>query len=99
MRVVFSALAERDLEEIADYIAGDNLRRALTFVRELRAHCTRMAQAPLAWPTRPELGAGIRSSSHGRYVVFFRVRQDELLIVRILHAARDLAAQFGDDNA
>jgi len=99
MRVVFSVLAERDLQGIADYIAADNLRRALAFVRELRVHCARIAAAPLAWPERPELGAGIRSSSHGRYVIFFRVRQGQLLIVRILHGARDLAAQFGRESA
>lgn len=99
MHVVFSVLAERDLDEIADYIAADSLRHALVFVRELRAHCARIAAAPLAWPARPELGAGIRSSSHGRYVIFFRVQQKQLLIVRILHGARDLPAQFGGESA
>jgi toxin ParE1/3/4 len=39
MRVEFSALAESHLEAIADYIALDNSRRALSFVRELRAQC------------------------------------------------------------
>ena len=99
MRVVFSVLAERDLEEIADYIAADNPRQALAFVRELRAHCLRIVAAPLAWPVRSELGAGIRSSSHGRYVSFFRVQREQLLIARILHGARDLAAQFGGEPA
>ncbi|MGP1276409.1 MAG: type II toxin-antitoxin system RelE/ParE family toxin, partial [Caulobacterales bacterium] len=32
----FSPAAERDLEEIADYIAQDNPRRALSFIAELR---------------------------------------------------------------
>jgi plasmid stabilization system protein ParE len=32
----FSPAAERDLEEIADYIAQDNPQRALSFVVELR---------------------------------------------------------------
>ncbi|GAA0722323.1 type II toxin-antitoxin system RelE/ParE family toxin [Dokdonella soli] len=94
MRAVFSRLAECDLEEIGDYIAADNLRRAVTFVRELRAHCARIADAPLAWPARPQLGPGIRSSLHGRYVVFFRASAEQILIVRILHGARDLPAQL-----
>lgn len=98
MRVVFSMLAERDLEEIADYIADDNPRRALTFVRELRAYCARVATMPAAWPLRAELGKGIRSAVHGRYVVFFREQSGHLLIVRILHGARDLSAKFGSDE-
>jgi toxin ParE1/3/4 len=95
MRIVFSALAERDLEEIADYIAEDNPQRAATFIAELRVHGRTIAAAPLAWPARPELGAGIRASLHGRYVIFFREDAGHLLIVRILHGARDLSAQFG----
>ena len=96
MQAIFSRLAECDLEEIADYIAADNPRRALTFLRELRAHCVRIASAPLAWPARPQLGVDIRSSAFGRYVVFFRAGAAHILIVRILHGARDMATLFED---
>ena len=43
MRLAFTPLAEQDLEAIADYIAVDNPVRALSFVRELRAQCQRIA--------------------------------------------------------
>ena len=43
---------------------------------------------------RPELGAGLRSCAHGRYVVFFRVDDTVVRIERILHGARDLPSQF-----
>jgi plasmid stabilization system protein ParE len=39
MRVEFAPLALSDLESIAEYIAADNPRRAVSFVRELRAQC------------------------------------------------------------
>lgn len=39
MRLDFTALAEQDLETIADYIAADNPTRALSFVRGLRVLC------------------------------------------------------------
>ena len=32
MRLFFAPLAEQDLESIADYIAADNPRRAVTFI-------------------------------------------------------------------
>ena len=44
MRVTVSPLAERDLETIGDYIAEDNPARALSFVAELRAQCTKIAK-------------------------------------------------------
>jgi plasmid stabilization system protein ParE len=36
MQRVFSPLAEHDIEEIADYIALDDPRRAVSFIREIR---------------------------------------------------------------
>ncbi len=43
MRLTITPLAELDLEAIADYIAADNLERALTFIVELREQCRRIA--------------------------------------------------------
>jgi len=95
MRLAFTPLAERDLEAIADYIAADNLARALSFVRELRAQCRRIALNPYGYRLRPELGDRIRSCAHGHYVIFFESDPDTVEIVRILHGARDLLAVFG----
>ena len=46
MRVEFSRFVEHDLEAIGDYIARDNPRRALSFVREIRGEIARVGQAP-----------------------------------------------------
>ncbi|WP_275250715.1 type II toxin-antitoxin system RelE/ParE family toxin [Vandammella animalimorsus] len=41
------------------------------------------------------MGKSIRSCAHGRYVIFFESDEhDAVLIVRILHGARDLPALF-----
>ena len=97
MRLAFTPLAEQDLEAIADYIAADNPTRALSFVRELRGQCQRITLNPSAYRLRPELGDGMRSFAHGRYVIFFECGADAVLIVRILHGARDLPAVFAAD--
>jgi toxin ParE1/3/4 len=97
MRVTLSPQAERDLEAIGDYIAADNPPRAVSFIAALRAQCAAMAKAPLAYRTRPELGAGIRSCAHGNYVIFFTATKSRLNIVRILHGAMDIPAQFGGE--
>lgn len=98
LRVCFTPVAEADLEGIGDYIARDNPHRALTFVTELRQQCAKVALAPLAYRARPELAEGLRSCAFGNYLVFYRINELELLIVRILHGAVDLAARFDERN-
>lgn len=70
MECRFSVAAESDLEEIADYIASDNPRRALSFVQEIRERCQNLTQFPEAVPLREALGPAIRVVAFGRYVIF-----------------------------
>lgn len=86
----FAPVAEDDLEDIALFIAADSPGRALSFVAELRTHCVRIADQPEAYPLREEYGAGVRVTVHGRYLIFHAVREEALVIERILHGARHL---------
>jgi toxin ParE1/3/4 len=88
-RTRLSALAESDLDAITDYIAADSPVRALGFVRELRGQCQQVAEFPLAYRARPELGEGLRACPFGGYMIYFMVSEEEVLIARILHASRD----------
>ena len=98
MRLEFQPQAERDIEEIGDYIAQDNPRRAVSFLRELHAQCRKIMVAPQAYRSRPELGKGIRSCTYGNYVIVFTEDGQLLRIIRVLHGAMDIAAQFPDKN-
>ena len=97
MRLQITPLAQRDLEEITDFIALDNPARAVSFIDELRAQCTRLCANPSAYRLRPDIAGGLRSCAYGRYVIFFDVNERQLTIVRILHSARDVTQQFGSD--
>ena len=90
MRVLFANRSEADLAKIEDHIAADNPTRALTFVRELRASCLVLAQGPRAYPVigvyrRREL----RRKVHRNYLILYQLRESDVVIVRILHGARD----------
>lgn len=98
MRVTLSPLAERDLEAIGDYIAEDNLLRAMSFIEEVRAQCEKIAKTPQAYRARPELAEGLRSCPHGNYVIFFTATKSHLTIVRVLHGAMDIPAHFLDSR-
>jgi toxin ParE1/3/4 len=95
-RCTLSRLAERDLTGIGDYIARDSPRRAITFVRELRARCAAIAKAPKAGALRPELGADIRVVIFGRHLIAYHEDEGGVPIDRVLHSARDLAKLFPD---
>jgi toxin ParE1/3/4 len=60
MRLEFSAFVEGDLEEIADYIAADNPRRAVTFLQEIRAELVRVGHAPQLYQLRQDIGEDAR---------------------------------------
>lgn len=94
MSAYFTPQAEADLEEIGDYIALDNPRRAASFIREIREHCEKIAEGPLLYVARPELGSQVRSCAHGNYVIFFEPFESGALILRILQGARNLPDVF-----
>jgi toxin ParE1/3/4 len=96
MRLILTPLAERDLESIGDHIANDSPRRALSFVKELRVQCTKVAASPQAYCQRPELGEAIRSCAYGNYVIFFVEDGGLVRIIRVLHGAMDIQIRFNE---
>jgi toxin ParE1/3/4 len=92
MRVVLSPQTEIDLEEVGDYIALDNPRRAVTFIAELQTKCEKIGTAHGIGTARPELGNGIRMLPHGKYLIFYREQHSIIRIERVLHGSRDIGS-------
>jgi toxin ParE1/3/4 len=81
MIVELTAAAEADLEAIGDYIAQDNPARALSFVQENSRSCMSLADMPEAWPIIPRYERhGVRRRVHGRYLIFYRVAEDRIVV-------------------
>jgi plasmid stabilization system protein ParE len=55
MIVLYSEDVEDDLDAIAAYIAADNPRRAVSFIREIYAAIERIGESPLLYQLRPTL--------------------------------------------
>ena len=85
-----SADAIADLHEIAAFIRRDNPARADSFTAELRAHARAVASHPLGYRTRAEFGMDIRVAGYRGYLLFYRVIDMEMRLLRVMHAARDL---------
>jgi len=88
MIVVISDEAESDLEHIADRIAEDNPFRAVSFVKELRDRCEKLADMPKGFPLVPRYEQmDIRRRVHGAYLIFYRVETSKIEVLHILHGA------------
>lgn len=93
-RYRLSRQAQADIRGIKVFIARDNPVRALSYVQELRAKIEALAQAPLIYRERPELMAGVRAARHGNYLIFFRVNEDLVDVLRVRHGATDFDDLF-----
>jgi toxin ParE1/3/4 len=88
--VIITVAAERDLEEIADFISRDNPRRAIAFITELRDRCHKIATFPEAAPLRPDLGENVRVVTCRGYLLIYWTRPELVFVLRIVHGARNL---------
>jgi toxin ParE1/3/4 len=98
-RILRRPLAAADIAEIWDYIAEDSLAQADAWVDRLDQALHRLATQPRMGRARDELSPGLRSLPFGRYVIFYEPLDDGIDVVRVLHAARDVDAQFGSDSS
>jgi toxin ParE1/3/4 len=63
-------------------------RQAETYLAELEAKFAVLASNPHAGPARDEIRPGLRSFPHKAHVIYYRIVEDGVRIVRILHARR-----------
>jgi toxin ParE1/3/4 len=98
VRIEVSSFVEGDLDAIADYIAQDNPRRALSFIRQIRAQILALGHRPLRFRLRTGLEEDARVALVGRYGILFRIRDDVVRVERVVYCAHDLLALFQEDN-
>ncbi len=89
MKVVFTRAALRDLDEIAEWLAGHYPMIAPTLERRIRAviaHIGRWPESARRSTKRP----GVRVIPVGRYPyrIFYRITADAVEILHVHHAAR-----------
>ncbi len=91
-RVDRDALA--DLDEIYDYVAGENLAAADRLMDTFQEKFALLAAHPLMGQERPELAPNVRSFAVGNYVVLYRPLRNGIEVARLIHASRDIDALF-----
>ncbi|HWT52087.1 MAG TPA: type II toxin-antitoxin system RelE/ParE family toxin [Caulobacter sp.] len=85
-RLVISAEAQSDLLRIRNYIADDNPGRAETYLEELLARCSAIADFPFSGPETLRR-KGWRAVPYGFYMIFYTVTERRVRIRAVKHSA------------
>lgn len=89
MLIQWTKTALRSVDEIAGYIPKDNPTRATSFVLELQAAVAKLQAHP--GMGRAGRVPGTRELVlHKNYIAIYRVRSDDVEILRLHHAARNV---------
>lgn len=91
-----------DLASIGEYIAKENPQSAKNVLRSIRTTCQEIAHTPKIGREREEFGAGIRSFPVGNHLIFYRPANSGMsdygiIVIRVLHGARNLPSAFGEE--
>jgi toxin ParE1/3/4 len=86
--VRLSKAAVVDIRSIGNEIATDKPRAAEAFVEQIIQRCHSIADAPEGYGLRSDFGAGARGVAIRPYVILYRVRENDILILGVRHGAR-----------
>ena len=82
--------AIRDLDDIWFHIALDDEPAATRLVERIARSVARLGDFPLSGPARPDIASDAHSLTVGNYLLLYRVGEDSVDIVRVLHGAREI---------
>ena len=102
--VLFTALAEEDLDQIEDYIAARDPAAAARVRATIVEQTIKLGKAPQKGMALETLlddeEAGVRLwpvSRYRNYVILCRIEPKQIRVLRILHAAQDWTRFFGKE--
>jgi len=88
-RIRRSRASREDVSGIWGYIADDDIDADEALIGTLDAKLRLLADNPMLGRARPEIAPDLRSFAVGNYVIFYEPKPDGILLVRVLHGARD----------
>ena len=90
--------ARLDLIEAGLFIAEGNPEAADRFLDAIHKTFQRLLKHPRLGRARPKLADDLRSFPHRQYVIFYRITEHGIELVRMLHGARDIPPLFEEEE-
>lgn len=98
-RLRIAAAAQDDLRDIRTYSkAAFGAATTRQYLIGLRAAFTRLRERPLIGTAEEHLGFAMRSFGYKSHRIYFRSVNHDVLIVRILHHARDIPTSMTSEQ-
>jgi len=97
MALLLAPQVEAELDEIWQYVAREsgNPQIADRFIDSITSRFFLLSTRPfLGRPRDKDLRPGLRSFPVGNYLVIYRVRGEDVLILHVAHGRRDLESLF-----
>jgi toxin ParE1/3/4 len=96
LEIHYTEKAILDLDDIWYYIGvvKSTPSNAKRFLLKLKETIELLADFPLMGRERKEFKAGLRSITHGNYIIFYSVTENAVLIERILEGHRNMEGLF-----
>ena len=97
IRVELTQIAESDIQENFDNIAKDKPSAANKWIEEIEHQISSLEKFPLRCPVigeAKELGREYRHIVYGDYRTIFRIENQKVIILRVIHEARLLEMQI-----
>lgn len=93
-QLFFSPKSKQDLDDIWDYLADFSEESADRQIDRIVEKCCFLLTMPLIGLERDDLLEGLRRVLEGNYVIFYRVFEERVEIIRILQNRQDFKRQF-----
>ncbi|HPM80454.1 MAG TPA: type II toxin-antitoxin system RelE/ParE family toxin [Candidatus Anammoximicrobium sp.] len=93
-QLLLTSEAEESRIQIWLHVAQDSPDAADRLLERIDEKCRLYATQPEMGSPRPDLGRQVRCFSVGNYVVIYRPLEDGILILLVIHGARDIPTVF-----
>lgn len=92
---LLSESADNNLEDIFDYTDYQfSTVQAIKYLNDLDSVFESLVINPKIGRTRKEIKKGLFSITEQEHVIFYRIQEDYIRIVRVLHSSKDLPKHF-----
>lgn len=94
---LINKLASQDLNEIADYFAVNNVRAGEKFFNAFNRKSKQLVGFPNSGKSYDYIYSGLKGVPLSSYIIFYRVLEDGIEILRVISGRRDLLAVFQEN--
>ena len=92
---ILSEIADKDLEDIFDYTFDEfGFNQAEKYLLEIEEIFQHLIVNPQIGKKRDEIKQGLYSFPKDNHIIFYRILDNHIRIVRVLHGSRDISKYF-----